>query len=144
MATKGAPFRLLSPADQDDVFRSLDAGAFAPDPRRGNRTFMDVVIEQTIEGCFAPPEYGGNRRRGGRPQGWELVGLEGDNQPLGFSIFSERIDDYVERADHPMSTPNPDEVGEGGEVAPRPLTADGQAIQNNIVLAASIFSSGNC
>ena len=144
LATKGAPFRQLSASDQDAVFTMLDAGAFAPDPRREGRTFIDVLIEHTIEGCFAPPEYGGNRRRAGRPQGWELIGLEGDNQPLGYSIFSEEIDDYVERADHPMSTPNPDELAKDGSVTPRPLTADGQQIQNNIVLAAGLFSSGTC
>jgi hypothetical protein len=43
-----------------------------------------------------------------------------------------------------MSTPNPDELGPGGTVVPRPLTADGQQIQNNIVLASSLFSSGEC
>jgi gluconate 2-dehydrogenase gamma chain len=144
LAAKGAPFRMLSPSDQDAVFRMLDAGAFAPDPRREQRTFIDVLIEHTLQGCFATPEYGGNRRRSGRPQGWEMIGLEGDNQPLGFSIYSERAEDYVERADHPMSTPNPDEIGPGGVLMPHPLTADGQQIQNNIVLASSIFSSGSC
>ena len=40
-----------------------------------------------------------------------MLGLEGDDQPLGYSIFSLATDGYVERPDHPMSTPNPDELG---------------------------------
>jgi hypothetical protein len=143
-AMAGAPFAQLRAAEQDAIFRALDGGAFAPDPRRGNRTFVDLLIQHTLEGCFAPPEYGGNRPRAGRPQGWEMIGLEGDSQPLGYSIFSRPLDDYVERADHPMSTANPDEVAPDGTITPRPLTQDGQDIQDNIVLLTSGFSNGSC
>jgi hypothetical protein len=115
----GTTFAKLDPAAQDALLEVLDT-SFPPDPRRGNRTFMDLVIQHTLEGCFAAPEYGGNHR--GR--GWKMVGLEGDSQPLGFSLWSEERGDYVERPDHPMSTPNPDEID-----APRPLTADGLAVQ---------------
>ncbi len=140
----GAPFVDLATAQQDTVLAALDSGAFAPDPRRANRTFIDILIEHTLEGCFAPPEYGGNRKRGAVPQGWRMIGLEGDNQPLGYSIFSRPLDTYVERPDHPMSTPNPDELGPGGVVVPKPLTADGAAMQNTIVQLSSFFSSGAC
>jgi hypothetical protein len=143
-AMAGAAFVHLTPAEQDTVFRALDGGAFAPDPRRDNRTFVDLLIQHTLEGCFAPPEYGGNRQRGGRPQGWEMIGLEGDSQPLGYSIFSRALDDYVERADHPMSTANPDELGPGGTVVPRPLTKDGQDIQDNITQLTAGFANGAC
>ncbi len=144
VAMFGSAFIALAPADQDTVFEALDAGAFAPDPRRGGQTFIDLLIQHTLEGCFAPPEYGGNRRRKGRPQGWEMIGLEGDIQPLGYSIFSTQLNNYVERPDHPMSTPNPDELGPGGIVVPKALTPDGDDIQNNIVEAAAIFGNGNC
>jgi hypothetical protein len=144
-AMAGAPFAELSPDEQDTIFRALDAGAFAPDPRRESHTFIDVLIQHTLEGCFAPPEYGGNRVRGGRPQGWEMIGLEGDSQPLGYSIFSRPLDDYRERADHPMSTTNPNELASDGvTVVPLPLTQDGQDIQDNITLATSPFASGIC
>src|SRR5207247_1900993 len=87
----------------DEVLAMLDRPAvLRPDPRRGD-TFLDLVIEHTLEGCFAVPEYGGNHRRGG----WKMIGLEGDDQPLGYSIFSRQKNDYNERADHPMTTPNP-------------------------------------
>jgi hypothetical protein len=125
-AVAGAPFAKLDTTQRAAVFKMLDSGAFMPDPRRGGMTFIDLLIQHTLEGCFSVPEYGGNLRG----QGWAMVGLEGDDQPLGYSIFSLATGSYVERPDHPMSTPNPDELGPGGTVAPRPLTADGKFIQN--------------
>lgn len=130
----GSSFVKLDAAAQDAVFEVLDR-SFPPDPRRGGRTFMDLLIQHTLEGCFAPPEYGGNRR--GR--GWKMVGLEGDSQPLGYSIYSETLDAYVERPDRPMSTPNPDEID-----APKPITADGLKVQESISSLAGGFGEGQC
>lgn len=144
VATKGQRYVDLVAADQDSVLMMLDNGGFAPDPRRDNKTFISLLIQHTLEGCYAAPEYGGNRIRNGRPQGWTMLGLEGDNQPLGYSVFSRATDDYVERADHPMSTPNPDELGPGGVVVPRPLTQDGQDMQNSITQLTAPFGSGIC
>jgi hypothetical protein len=71
-----------------------------------------------------------------------MIGLEGDSQPLGYSIFSRPLNDYKERADHPMSTPNPNELASDGvTVVPLPLTQDGQDIQNNITVAAAPFET---
>ena len=139
----GRPYAMLTVADQDRVLGMLDGGAagvrFAPLPRRGV-TFMDVVIGHTLEGCFAAPEYGGNRRLGG----WRLVGLEGDDQPLGYSIFSRADGTYHERQDHPMSTPNPDEIDAmTGALAPRALSADGDRIQRSIAQLANALG-GAC
>lgn len=134
-ATAGAAFAALAAIDQDRVLTLLDDGAFRPDPRRGNRTFMDLLIQHTLEGCFTAPEYGGNRHA----RGWQMLELEGDSQPLGFSIYSSTLDDYVERPDHPMSTANPDEL-----TAPRPLTPDGDKVQNSIATLAGFFADGSC
>ena len=124
----GAPFVRLTEAKQDEVLAMLDRPAvLRRDPRRGV-TFLDLVIQHTLEGCFAVPEYGGNHRRGG----WKMIGLEGDDQPLGYSIFSRQKNDYNERTDHPMTTPNPDEFP-GGVLTPRPISADADAVQNLIV-----------
>ena len=123
---KGAPFAALGVDDQDAVLAQLDS-VFPVDPVR-DKSFLDIVIAHTIEGCFSAPEYGGNA--GGA--GWRMLGIEGDDQPLGFSIFSLPTQGYVERADHPMSTPNPDEIGTGGVLVPRPLSADGDFIQQSI------------
>ena len=121
MATKlkGGAFARLSTTDQDAVLKAVDTPTFLRDTRRG-RTFIDLTVQHTLEGCFSAPEYGGNHRL----RGWRMLGLEGDDQPLGYSIFSTATNDYKERADHPMSTRNPDEVG-----GAKPLTADGERIQ---------------
>jgi gluconate 2-dehydrogenase gamma chain len=127
-AEKGAPFASLAVDDQDAVLAKLDVpGVFPADPVRG-QSFLDLVIQHTLEGCFGSPEYGGNTGRAG----WALLGIEGDSQPLGYSIYDATTDSYVERPGHPVSGPNPDEVASDGSLAPLPLTADGQAIQENI------------
>lgn len=141
VAAFGKPFSKLVASQQDDVLDMLDAGAFAPDPRRDGKTFMDIVIGHTLEGCFAAPEYGGNRK----VRGWRMVGVEGDSQPLGYSLFAGATSTYGERTDHPLSSPNPDEL-QGTTVVAKPLSADGQKIQNSIVfLTNGIFgTAGNC
>jgi hypothetical protein len=139
-AMAGAPFADLPPEQQDEILTLLDDGAFAPDPRRGNRTFIDLLIGHTLEGCFGAPEYGGNRKR----RGWAMLGLQGDVQPLGYSLYSEAANDYVERPEVPMSTPSPDEVAPDGTLRPRPLTADGEAMQEAIASLTSIFADGRC
>lgn len=131
----GAPFAALAPDAQDALLPALD-GAFAPENRRG-ATFMDLAIEHTLEGCFAAPEYGGNRGA----EGWRMLGLDGDVHPLGYSLFSTERGDYVERADRPMSTPNPDELDARGQLAPRPLGADAERIQRSIALVSNLVGN---
>ena len=111
------------------------------DPVRG-RSFFELVIEHTLQGSFAAPEYGGNRDTAG----WRMLGIEGDSQPLGYSMFSLRDDRYHERPDQPMSTPNPDEIDANGNLAPKPLTPDGDTIQQGIFSLASIYETveGSC
>jgi hypothetical protein len=138
VAAANAPFASLSVEEQDQVLGLLGArGAFPPDPRRP--PFLAVVIQHTLEGCFSAPEYGGNHR--GR--GWQMLGLEGDDQPLGYSLYSKAADGYNERPDHPMSTPNPDELV-GGVVTPRPLGADAVAVQETIVVTTTAFENFDC
>ncbi len=127
-ARTGLRFAELLPAERADLLLVLDRSrAFPPEPVRG-RTFLDLAIRHVLDGCFAPPEYSGNRD--GR--GWAMLGIEGDSQPLGYSIFSRATQSYHERPDHPVSTANPDELAADGSLAPRPLGADGAAIQRAI------------
>jgi hypothetical protein len=126
---EGDRFARLAPDARARVFATFSAdGAFPPDARRGS-TFFDVILEHTIEGAFSPPEYGGNRRLAG----WEMLGIEGDNQPLGFSIYSTDRGGYLERPDHPMSTPDPGDLAADGSLAPRGLSSDAETMQRNIV-----------
>lgn len=130
----GKRFAKLDTATQDELLAMFDDGAFEPDARRRGATFIDHVIRHTIEGSFAAPEYGGNKKA----RGWTMIGLEGDSQPLGYSLFASARDEYVERPDHPMSTPNPDEID-----APRALTADGVKVQNSIHDLTAGFANGD-
>src|SRR5205823_4672019 len=93
--------------------------------------FNDALLGP-LAGCFAPPEYGGNHRL----RGWTMLDLEGDDQPLGYSIFSRAKDGYNERPDHPMSTPNPDEVS-----GPRPISAAANSVQDTIIAFTRIFGT---
>ena len=126
----GAPYAGLSSDQQDAILATLDRSVFKPDARRG-MSFVDVLIQHTLEGCFSLPEYGGNRGA----LGWALLRLEGDDQPLGYSIYSAAKDGYNERPDHPMSTPNPDELA-----GPRALSPDGERIQQSIMTLATALS----
>ncbi len=128
---EGAAFGDLDVAARERV-RDAARATLPVDPRRG-QNLIDIVLRHTIEGVFAAPEYGGNRRGAG----WALVGLEGDSQPLGYALYSRRDDTYYERVDHPLSTPNPDEVA-----GPRPLSAESDAIQQTIVVFTGIFGDG--
>lgn len=135
IADAGARFSELSAEEQDRLFEVLER-TFLPEPRHAG-TFLDILIGHTLEACFAPPAYGGNRDAAG----WTMIRLEGDVQPLGFSIYSRAIDGYVERPEHPMSTPNPDEIGPDGSLQPRPLSAEGERIQANILTLANLTST---
>jgi hypothetical protein len=64
-----------------------------------------LLLEHTLEGMYAAPEYGGNREL----ISWRANSFEGDSQPLGYSIYDASTGEYRERGDHPMSTANPDE-----------------------------------
>jgi|SRR5262245_51238760 len=131
-------FVSLSAADRERIFAQLGRKTFTPDPRRGGLTFVDHLIQHTVEACLALPEYGGNRAR----IGWRMIGLEGDSAPLGYSIFSRVRNDYVERVRHPVSTPNPDELAaDGMTLVPRPLSPDGNRVQASIVRLARLVTS---
>jgi hypothetical protein len=136
IAALGRPYVELAPAEQDQILRNIDnAQTFPPDPSRGGRSFVDLLIGHTLEGCFAPPEYGGNANT----DGWRMIGIEGDVQPLGYSLYSIETASYHERPDHPVSTANPDELAADGSLVPRRLSRDGEMMQNNIIFA-SLFA----
>jgi hypothetical protein len=128
---EGAAFLDL---DEAARIRARDAArtSLPVDPRRG-KNFIGLVVQHTVEGLFAAPEYGGNRKGGG----WALAGVEGDSQPLGYALYSRADDAFKERADHPLSTPNPDEVA-----GPLPLSPISDTIQQVIVAGANGFPEG--
>ncbi len=118
-AIAGAPTPLeqMAQADLIAYFNSLEV------------TFRQLLIDLVSEGCFCPPEYGGNLNLAG----WELTHFEGDQQPLGYSVWSNDASAYVERPDAPMSTPTVTD--------PEPLTPDIIAVIDNVVtlLGGTVF-----
>lgn len=89
----GAPFTALDPAQQAEVLQQ--AGSF-----------LALLRRHVIEGMLSAPEYGGNRNR----LGWQMVGYDGDSQPLGYTIYDPTVPGfYRERPDKPNSGPDPDD-----------------------------------
>ncbi len=111
-AMKNAP-QPLEQMSQDDIIAYLNSGLTVE--------FRALVIELVCEGCFCPPEYGGNVNLGG----WKLTHFEGDQQPLGYSVWSSAQNQYVERPEAPVTTAD--------AVDPEPLSPDVVALIDNIV-----------
>jgi hypothetical protein len=97
IAGSPSPIASLAPQDLHDVFAGLDVD------------FRDLLIQLVTEATFSAPEYGGNVGLGG----WKLARYEGDNLPLGYSVYSEMplsaggAPGYREAADAPVSGPYP-------------------------------------
>jgi hypothetical protein len=102
----------LDPTALATVFNQLDA------------TFQALLMDLVPQAAFAAPEYGGNPSLAG----WNMVHYEGDQQPLGYSVFDVNSGAYRERPDAPVSQPNP-----GPD--PEPLDDAVQAVLSQITLA---------
>jgi len=83
--------------------------------------FLQLLISLVSQGCFCPPEYGGNLGLAG----WKLAHFEGDQQPLGYSVWSTALGKYVERPDAPMTTPTVTD--------PEPLDAEVISLIDDVV-----------
>jgi len=70
--THGKTFDALSRAQQDEVLKGLDAGKIELEQVR-SQFFFNMLLNNTIQGFFADPVYGGNRDKAG----WKLVGFPG-------------------------------------------------------------------
>jgi gluconate 2-dehydrogenase gamma chain len=68
----GKRFAQLSAAHQDGILDALDRGtlAFEAFPAKA---FFELLLQNTVEGFFADPIYGGNRDK----IGWKLIGFPG-------------------------------------------------------------------
>src|SRR5258708_35547632 len=70
--TLGKPFDKLPVQQQDETLKSLEEGKLALESVPG-RFFFNLLLDNTIEGFFSDPIYGGNRDKAG----WKLVGFPG-------------------------------------------------------------------
>jgi gluconate 2-dehydrogenase gamma chain len=90
-AFAGKSFAGLAPQDQDKVLSGLETGAIALKGADGAE-FFALLLQNTQEGFFADPIYGGNRDMAG----WKLVGFPG-------ARYDYR--DWVERHNEPYPLP---------------------------------------
>ena len=74
-ATYKKDFRSLTPQQQDEVLAGLDGGKIklALKPGFSTKEFFELVLQNTMEGFFADPLYGGNRNMAG----WKMIGFPG-------------------------------------------------------------------
>jgi gluconate 2-dehydrogenase gamma chain len=68
----GRPFEKLSAKEQDEVLKNMEEGKLALESVP-SRFFFNLLLDNTIEGFFCDPIYGGNRDK----VGWKLVGFPG-------------------------------------------------------------------
>jgi gluconate 2-dehydrogenase gamma chain len=71
-ANNGKGFHDLAVADQDKFLKALEAGNVHLDGVDG-KGFFTMLLQNTKEGYFSDPIYGGNRDMGG----WKMIGFPG-------------------------------------------------------------------
>ena len=70
--SRGGSFAKLAPADQDAFLQRLEKGDVALDGVDG-KAFFAQLLQNTLEGFWSDPIYGGNRDL----VGWKLIGFPG-------------------------------------------------------------------
>lgn len=68
----GTRFRQLAAADQDALLKGLESGDIALDGADG-KAFFTMLLQNTKEGYFSDPIYGGNRDMAA----WKMIGFPG-------------------------------------------------------------------
>jgi gluconate 2-dehydrogenase gamma chain len=68
----GVEFTELAINHQDEMLHNMDQSQAGPDSAN-MKLFFDIIYEQTIEGTFGDPMYGGNQDF----VGWKLIGFPG-------------------------------------------------------------------
>lgn len=73
--SQGRNFAQLAAADQDAVLTGLEEGKIDLKLSHGlsSRAFFELILQNTMEGFFADPLYGGNKGMAG----WKLIGFPG-------------------------------------------------------------------
>lgn len=69
----GATFAGLAAADQDTMLTGLESGDIALDGGADSKGFFAMLLQNTKEGYFSDPIYGGNKDMGG----WKMIGFPG-------------------------------------------------------------------
>ena len=71
----GKNFAALTPGQQDEVLAGLESGKIELKlaPGFSSRAFFELMLQNTMEGFFADPLYGGNRGM----VSWKMIGFPG-------------------------------------------------------------------
>jgi gluconate 2-dehydrogenase gamma chain len=92
-ANLGAPaFAQLAAADQDKVLKGLESGEIALDGGVDSKSFFAMLLQNTKEGYFSDPIYGGNKDMGA----WKMIGFPGAHYD-----YKEWVSRHGERVPYP-------------------------------------------
>lgn len=85
-------FAQLSADDQDPLLKNLEAGAVELEDGVEAKAFFAMLLQNTKEGYFSDPIYGGNRDMGA----WKMIGFPGAHYD-----YSEWVSRHGERVPYP-------------------------------------------
>jgi gluconate 2-dehydrogenase gamma chain len=85
-------FALLAASDQDQLLRHLEAGSIELESGVDAKPFFAMLLQNTKEGYFSDPIYGGNRDMGA----WKMIGFPGAHYD-----YSEWVSRHGERVPYP-------------------------------------------
>jgi gluconate 2-dehydrogenase gamma chain len=88
----GAAFGKLAAADQDKVLKGLESGGIALDGGVDGKTFFAMLLQNTKEGYFSDPIYGGNKDMAA----WKMIGFPGAHYD-----YKEWVPRHGERVPYP-------------------------------------------
>jgi gluconate 2-dehydrogenase gamma chain len=88
----GASFSKLAAADQDKVLKGLESGEIKLDDSVDSKTFFAMLLQNTKEGYFSDPIYGGNKDM----RAWEMIGFPGAHYD-----YKEWVSHHGERVPYP-------------------------------------------
>ena len=69
----GATFAKLGPDDQDKLLKSMESGDLQLGDGVDSKSFFTMLLQNTKEGYFSDPIYGGNKDMGA----WKMIGFPG-------------------------------------------------------------------
>ena len=72
-AFNGQTFAKIGDAEKDDVLKGLEAGKVALDGGVDGKAFFTMLLQNTKEGYFSDPIYGGNKDMAA----WKMIGFPG-------------------------------------------------------------------
>ncbi len=88
----GASFGKLAAEDQDQVLKGLESGEINLDAGVDGKTFFAMLLQNTKEGYFSDPIYGGNKDMGA----WKMIGFPGAHYD-----YKEWVHRHGERVPYP-------------------------------------------